>query len=101
MTRYAASSPSRRRFLQAASLFGALPLSTPAWADVFIKLALLGGPDQRSITTDFPQKGRMILQRSRPPLLETPFDVFDSGVFTPNDQFFVRWHWALIPTEWT
>ena len=41
----------------------------------------------------------MILQRSRPPLLETPFDVFDSGVFTPNDQFFVRWHWALIPTQ--
>ena len=99
MTRYAASSLSRRRFLQAASLVGALPPSIPAWADVFINLDLPGGPDHRSITTDFPQKGRMILQRSRPPLLETPFDVFDSGVFTPNDQFFVRWHWALIPTQ--
>jgi DMSO/TMAO reductase YedYZ molybdopterin-dependent catalytic subunit len=32
-------------------------------------------------------------------LLETPFDVFDHGVFTPNDQFFVRWHWAVIPTQ--
>jgi DMSO/TMAO reductase YedYZ molybdopterin-dependent catalytic subunit len=32
-------------------------------------------------------------------LLETPFEVFDHGVFTPNDQFFVRWHWALIPIE--
>jgi hypothetical protein len=41
----------------------------------------------------------MILQRSRPPLLETPFDVFDKGVFTPNDQLFVRWHWANIPGE--
>jgi DMSO/TMAO reductase YedYZ molybdopterin-dependent catalytic subunit len=41
----------------------------------------------------------MILQRSRPPLLETPFAVFDKGVFTPNDQFFVRWHWAVIPQE--
>jgi DMSO/TMAO reductase YedYZ molybdopterin-dependent catalytic subunit len=41
----------------------------------------------------------MILQRTRPPLLETPFDVFDQGVFTPNDRFFVRWHWAVIPTE--
>jgi DMSO/TMAO reductase YedYZ molybdopterin-dependent catalytic subunit len=99
MTRYAASSLSRRRFLQAASLFGILPLSTSAWADAFVELALPGGPDQRSITTTFPQKGAMILQRSRPPLLETPFDVFDRGVFTPNDQFFVRWHWALIPTE--
>jgi DMSO/TMAO reductase YedYZ molybdopterin-dependent catalytic subunit len=99
MTRYAASSLNRRRFLQAASIVAALPPSTHAWADAFVELALPGGPDQRSITTDFPQKGRMILQRSRPPLLETSFDVFDGGVFTPNDQFFVRWHWALIPTE--
>jgi hypothetical protein len=29
----------------------------------------------------------MILQRTRPPLLETPFEVFDHGVFTPNNQF--------------
>jgi len=99
MTRYAASSISRRRFLQAASIFAALPPTNPAWADAFVNLDLPGGPDQRSITTDFPQKGRMILQRSRPPLLETSFDVFDRGVFTPNDQFFVRWHWALIPTQ--
>ncbi|MFW2344308.1 MAG: molybdopterin-dependent oxidoreductase, partial [Brevundimonas mediterranea] len=41
----------------------------------------------------------MILQRSRPPLLETPMSVFDQSVFTPNDQFFVRWHWADIPTS--
>ena len=47
----------------------------------------------------FPQKGPMILQRTRPPLLETPFEVFDKGVFTPNDQFYVRWHWAVIPTD--
>lgn len=31
--------------------------------------------------------------------METPFDVFDTGVFTPNDWFFVRWHWAMIPTS--
>jgi len=41
----------------------------------------------------------MILQRTRPPLLETPWDVFDKGVFTPNSQFYVRWHWAVIPTQ--
>ena len=51
------------------------------------------------MTTTFPQKGQMILQRTRPPLLETPFDVFDRGVFTPNDQFFVRWHWSVIPEQ--
>ncbi len=49
------------------------------------------------MTTAFPQKGAMILQRTRPALLETPFEVFDEGVFTPNDRFFVRWHWAVIP----
>ena len=41
----------------------------------------------------------MILQRTRPPLLETPMEVFDQGLFTPNDRFFVRWHWANIPTS--
>lgn len=53
----------------------------------------------RPLTTDFPQKGEMLLLRSRPPLLETPFHVFDEGVFTPNDRFFVRWHLAGIPTR--
>jgi len=61
-------------------------------------LGLPGGPSVRDITTAFPDKGAMILQRTRPPLLETPFEVFDRGVFTPNDQFFVRWHWSVIPT---
>jgi DMSO/TMAO reductase YedYZ molybdopterin-dependent catalytic subunit len=50
------------------------------------------------MTTAFPQKGALILQRARPPLLETPFEVFDQSVLTPNDRFFVRWHWAVIPT---
>jgi DMSO/TMAO reductase YedYZ molybdopterin-dependent catalytic subunit len=71
----------------------------PAWAQATIDLALPGGPDARTITTAFPQKAAMILQRSRPPLLETPFEVFDKGVFTPNSEFFVRWHWAVIPTK--
>ena len=41
----------------------------------------------------------MILRRTRPPLLETPFEAFDNSVFTPNDVFYVRWHWADIPTQ--
>jgi len=51
------------------------------------------------VTDAFPGKGRMILQRIHPPLLETPMEVFDKSVFTPNDQFYVRWHWADIPTS--
>jgi DMSO/TMAO reductase YedYZ molybdopterin-dependent catalytic subunit len=52
----------------------------------------------RNLVKTFPQKGAMVLQRARPPLLETPFEVFDQGVFTPNDRFYVRWHLANIPT---
>jgi DMSO/TMAO reductase YedYZ molybdopterin-dependent catalytic subunit len=70
-----------------------------ALADDTIKLLLPGGPDERAITTAFPQKGALILQRTRPPLLETPMEVFDKSIFTPNDQFYVRWHWAGIPNE--
>src|SRR2546423_11312878 len=88
----------RRRLLGAAGL-GALSLSRPTWAQKMIDLPLPGGPGAREITTAFPQKGPMILQRTRPPLLETPFEVFDRGVFTPNDMFYVRWHWAVIPTD--
>jgi DMSO/TMAO reductase YedYZ molybdopterin-dependent catalytic subunit len=53
---------------------------------------------RRELVKTFPQKGAMVLQRTRPPLLETPFDVFDQGIFTPNDRFYVRWHLANIPT---
>jgi DMSO/TMAO reductase YedYZ molybdopterin-dependent catalytic subunit len=88
-----------RRQLLGAAAMGSLALSMPARAQTMTELPLPGGPGARPITTAFPQKGPMILQRTRPPLLETPFEVFDKGVFTPNDQFYVRWHWAVIPTD--
>ena len=87
----------RRRFLAAAGAATLAPLT--AVAENIIKLPLPGGPDERAITTAFPQKGALILQRTRPPLLETPMEVFDRSIFTPNDQFYVRWHWAGIPNE--
>ena len=46
----------------------------------------------------FPQKRPLILLTTRPPQLETPFSVFNEGIFTPNDAFFVRYHYAQIPT---
>ena len=58
-----------------------------------------GGRGTRPTTRGYPQKGLMVLQRDRPPLLETPMEVFDKGVFTPNDQFYVRWHWSEVPTQ--
>ncbi|MEJ1978210.1 MAG: twin-arginine translocation signal domain-containing protein [Acetobacteraceae bacterium] len=65
-------SASRRDVLKWAGALGALLASAPAWADGTVTLPLPGGPDERSLTTAFPQKGPMILQRTRPPLLETP-----------------------------
>ena len=91
--------PLTRRLLLGQFGAGLAFAASPAWAETMIDLPLPGGPIGRAIATDFPEKGPMILQRSRPPLLETPFEVFDQGVFTPNDRFYVRWHWAVIPTE--
>jgi DMSO/TMAO reductase YedYZ molybdopterin-dependent catalytic subunit len=91
---------SRRSFLLRASAAGTTGLiGSWGWkapAATLIELPFANG--QREIVTNFPQKGAMLLQRSRPPLLETPFEVFDHCVFTPNDRFYVRWHLANIPT---
>jgi DMSO/TMAO reductase YedYZ molybdopterin-dependent catalytic subunit len=94
---------SRRSILRQLGLAGVSLLAAsafaPALADERVMLPLPSDPRARPVTSDFPQKGSMILQRTRPPLLETPMEVFDRGVFTPNDQFYVRWHWAVIPNS--
>src|SRR5580658_2230343 len=90
---------SRRQFLAGvggAGVAGVFSTSRSGAAESAVDLPFVNG--RRELVTDFPQKGAMILQRTRPPLLETPFEVFDQGVFTPNDRFFVRWHLANIPT---
>ncbi len=46
----------------------------------------------------FPEKRPLITYSDRPPLLETPREVFSNSI-TPNDQFFVRWHMPNIPTH--
>jgi sulfite dehydrogenase len=53
---------------------------------------------QRSLAK-FPQKRPLILVTTRPPQLETPFSIFNEGVITPNDAFFVRYHVAEVPTS--
>jgi DMSO/TMAO reductase YedYZ molybdopterin-dependent catalytic subunit len=45
-----------------------------------------------------PQKRPLIGLTARPPQLETPFAVFDEGLLTPNDAFFVRYHLSDLPT---
>jgi len=41
----------------------------------------------------------MIRLTSRPPQLETPFAVFNDGLITPNNAFFVRYHLSGLPYD--
>jgi DMSO/TMAO reductase YedYZ molybdopterin-dependent catalytic subunit len=84
-----------RRQLLAATAAG---LAAPAWGQKFVELGLPFGPASRPLTSGFGGKGPMILQRTTPPLLETPLAVFDGSILTPNDRHYVRWHWPF-PTE--
>src|SRR5215467_1717489 len=86
----------RRHFLKTA---GILAVSSVAWpkllaADGKVTLPFENG--ERDLVA-YPQKRPLIRQTTRPPQLETPFSVFDEGVITPNDAFFVRYHLADIP----
>lgn len=88
----------RRHFLAAAAAAVVASVGKPALADGIVNLRLPGGPSHRPMTDAFPGKRQMILQRTTQPLLETPLAAFDAGVMTPNDRFFVRWHYPF-PTE--
>jgi DMSO/TMAO reductase YedYZ molybdopterin-dependent catalytic subunit len=46
----------------------------------------------------YPEKADLIMLADRPPLLETPVHYFTSDL-TPNDAYFVRWHYAGLPTH--
>ena len=53
--------------------------------------------DSREVSpVAFPEKRPLIMYSDRPPLLESPREVFTSAL-TPNDLFFVRWHMPMIP----
>ena len=60
----------------------------------FVELPFANG---RRPLVAYPGKRPLIQLTARPPQLETPFDVFDEDVLTPNDAFFVRYHLADIP----
>ncbi len=78
-----------RRDALAALAIGGAGLTMPGWM-----MPATAGATRLS---DFPEKRGMLIRRQRAPLLETPFEVFDQGIITPNDRFFVRWHYDDIP----
>ncbi len=89
----------RREFLRTSLIAGGLTLlggRLPA-ASAEQAVALPFEHGHRPLVA-FPQKRPLMVMTTRPPQLETPFHIFNEGVFTPNDAFFVRWHLAGIPT---
>jgi DMSO/TMAO reductase YedYZ molybdopterin-dependent catalytic subunit len=85
----------RRAWLAGA---GGAALAAPALGEKLVDLGLPGGPSLRPLEPAFPGKGEMIVQRIRPPLLETPIKALGQSAITPNDRFFVRWNWDM-PSE--
>jgi sulfite dehydrogenase (cytochrome) subunit A len=86
----------RRQFLlgAGASMIGMMSLSSKGWATAIETLSF--GNGERELIA-YPQKRKLMRITTRPPHLETPFEVFNEGVLTPNDAFFVRYHLAGLP----
>jgi DMSO/TMAO reductase YedYZ molybdopterin-dependent catalytic subunit len=90
--------PTRRKLLSAgAATLGAFSLGgLPLLARAQSTTTLPFENGQRNLVA-YPEKRPLIVLTSRPPQLETPFGVFNEGVITPNDAFFVRYHNSGIP----
>ncbi|SEC87873.1 molybdopterin-dependent oxidoreductase [Terriglobus roseus] len=56
------------------------------------------GPVDMRPWARYPEKADLIMLADRPPLLETPMHYFKTDL-TPNDAYFVRWHYAGLPTH--
>jgi sulfite dehydrogenase (cytochrome) subunit A len=86
----------RRRLLlgAGAGVVGMMSLSSKSWAAAMETLSF--GNSERELIA-YPQKRKLMRISTRPPHLETPFEVFNEGVLTPNDAFFVRYHLANMP----
>lgn len=85
----------RRRFLRelglAASAIAAIPTRSVA-----LSATQPFANGERELVA-YPQKRPLLRITTRPPHLETPFAVFNEGIITPNDAFFVRYHLAKLP----
>lgn len=83
----------RRRFLHWGAM-SAAAVAVPLRGEETVTLPFENGVRRLA---KYPQKRPLIVLTSRPPQLETPFSVFNEGLLTPNDAFFVRYHLANVP----
>lgn len=84
----------RRRLLLASGSLGLWAGQALAQGSATTELPFTNG--RRSLAA-FPEKRPLIVLTTRPPQLETPFEVFNESLLTPNDAFFVRYHNAGLP----
>ena len=91
--------PSRRRLLSggAAWLVGAGLGAAGSAVNAADSVTMPFANGRRHLMA-FPEKRELIVVSTRPPQLETPFEVFNEGLFTPNDAFFVRYHNNGLPS---
>lgn len=90
---------SRRGFLRAGAVFGSLALLRGGAGNASATTVRLPMANGERPLARYPQKRALLVLTSRPVQLETPMAVFNQGVITPNDAFFVRWHLANVPTR--
>src|SRR4051812_12031431 len=97
----AAGAIDRRHFLQTAAMLATSAAAGGGWNRLFAaedRVILPFENGERELVA-YPQKRPLILVTARPPQLETPFAIFNDGLLTPNDAFFVRYHLSDIPTK--
>lgn len=88
----------RRNFLHRTAWLAAAATAAP-WRLLAQETITLPFANGERPLVQYPQKRPLLQLTSRPPQLETPFSVFNEGLITPNDAFFVRYHLPQFPTE--
>ncbi len=96
----------RRNFLRTLGGFGASAALTACskgtpfgrFSEMGLSDTLGQGPTDMRPWARYPEKTDLLMLADRPPLLETPMHYFLKDL-TPNDAYFVRWHYAGLPTH--
>src|SRR3954469_17153380 len=90
----AAGAIDRRHFFQTSALLAGSAAWSGSWSRLWAaedRVTLPFENRERELVA-YPQKRPLIRVTARPPQLETPFALFNEGLITPNDAFFVRYH---------
>ncbi len=97
-------SNARRNFLKVAGVAGLSAFLAACKGRSVAHAVLSGGLESNRVGHDvrtwarYPEKTDLMMLADRPPLLETPMHYFLQDL-TPNDAYFVRWHYAGLPTR--